>query len=67
MSDQGQRPISVQLNDHMATIECGGCLAADSFDTADRTALVESVRLFLRDHEVCRPNADARLTAERRP
>jgi hypothetical protein len=67
MNDQGQRPISVQLNDHIATIECGGCGAASTFATTDRAVLLESVRSFLRDHDLCRRTAHVRITAERLP
>jgi hypothetical protein len=61
------RPISVRLNDHQATIECGGCSAAATFATVDRNLLVESVRTFLRDHDACRPDGHADRTAARTP
>jgi hypothetical protein len=64
---EGHRPISVRLNDHLATIECGGCSAAATFATQDRTGLVAGVRSFLREHDGCRPNGHAGLTAERTP
>ncbi|MDT7545969.1 MAG: hypothetical protein QOE99_2079 [Actinomycetota bacterium] len=67
MTDEQQRPMSVHLNDHVATIECGGCGAASTFATTDRAVLLESVRGFLRDHDTCRPVADARLTVELGP
>ncbi|MDT7547941.1 MAG: hypothetical protein QOE84_335 [Actinomycetota bacterium] len=59
--------MSVHLNDHVATIECGGCSAASTFATTDRAVLLERVRGFLRDHDLCRPAADAQLTVELEP
>jgi hypothetical protein len=59
--------MSVHLNDHVATIECGGCGAESTFATTDRAVLLESVRGFLRDHDACRPITDVTITANREP